>query len=940
MMVGRSGTRTMASMAVFGCLVLLLSAPFAGAQSRDTGQINGVVTDEQGGVLPGATVTILREDRGTEHTAVTDARGSYRFPAVRRGTYSVVASMDGFSSAQQDDVRLSTQQTLRVDFRMQLGSVTETVQVTAIPPLMDVQGSELATTQLSNEVLMNVPTGKNIAGIVKLTPGVHNSNPGGRSGTDGRGYSAYGGSDQGIQYAIDGVIINSPEAGEAETPLGFDSLQEINVMGLGAPAEYDGFDGVVVNATTKSGSNDIRGLVDLTFTDDDWVSSNTDDSDLERRGFFSTRQTYHVDVGGPIQADKVWFFGSLRYSLSDAKPDPGFAEGPKDRDSRMIGKVSWQLAEKQHLTGLLEYSKRTEDNIGSDDGGWYTPGTEFRGERTQYFWNLNYTNLLSDNTLFEGKFGGHFQDGTERSQSGDNDTPARFDEFTDHISGNFPFPFNADRERYMVVASLTHYTEEFLGGAHDFKFGGTWESTPVHTYFGTTGGRFYIDQGGEPYLLEQGAGYSTFATPKKFSAYAQDSWDVNEKVRLNLGLRFNRWRGSAAGQKASGGSKVTEGELIDIGTIYKPKNGLAPRIGVTIDMSGDNSAVVKAHWGKYYRQVHALFFSRLAPESDFSLFAWDGEQYVHEFTEVRDETQFTVDPDLRVPFNRQFAVGFEKELAANFSADLTGIYITNHDFMDPLNLTGIWEPVPYTDEFTGKSFTVFNQLNPGENKFLITNVEPGRDYGQAFQPLTDFEQKRTYFGITATLNKRWSNNWQAQGSYTYGRAIGTDDNEFGEFREGRSTGLGGSALYDNPNWQINADGHLTIDPTHLVKVAASTLLFEGPAEVILGTYVNIFTGNPYNQNIPLIDIQPRDQEIWAEPRGSFRNPSGILVDLKIEKLFPIKDSRASAMVDIFNVFNSGVQTDAEQSVDSQRAFGSTTGIVRPRSFRLGFRWRF
>ena len=274
------------------------------AQSRDTGAINGVVTDESGGVLPGATVTLLREDRGTAQTAVTDARGSYRFAAVRRGTYSVVASMDGFSSARQDDVRLSTQQTRRVDFSLTLGSVTETVQVSAIPPLMDVQGSELATTQLSNEVLMNIPTGKNIPGIVKLTPGVHNANPGGRSGTDGRGYSAYGGSDQGIQYAIDGMIINSPEAGEAETPLGFDSLEEINVMGLGAPAEYDGFDGVVVNATTKSGSNDIRGLVDLTFTDDDWVSSNTDDEDLERRGFFSTRQTYHVDAAGPSSQTK------------------------------------------------------------------------------------------------------------------------------------------------------------------------------------------------------------------------------------------------------------------------------------------------------------------------------------------------------------------------------------------------------------------------------------------------------------------------------------------------------------------------------------------------------------------------------------------------------------------------------------------------------------
>ena len=128
--------------------------------------------------------------------------------------------------------------------------------------------------------------------------------------------------------------------------------------------------------------------------------------------------------------------------------------------------------------------------------------------------------------------------------------------------------------------------------------------------------------------------------------------------------------------------------------------------------------------------------------------------------------------------------------------------------------------MPYTDEFTGKSFTVFNQLNPGENKFLITNVEQGRDYGQAFKPLTDFDQSRKYFGITATLNKRWSNNWQAQGSYTYGRATGTDDNNFGEFLDGRNGGLGGSALYANPNWQLNADGHLS-GPSKLRRLQAN-----------------------------------------------------------------------------------------------------------------------
>ena len=924
-----SGARAIAAVAVVACLGLLFAAPFAGAQSRDTGQINGVVTDASGGVLPGATVTLTSVERGTQQTALTDARGSYRFPAIRQGTYSVVASMDGFSSARQDGVRLSTQQTLRVDFGMQLGSVTETVQVTAIPPLIDVQGSELATTELSNEVLMNIPTGKSIREIVKLTPGVSSIEP------DENSYSGFGGSDQGTQYSVDGVIINSPEAGETETPLGFDSIEEVNVMGIGAPAEYDGFDGVVVNAITKSGSNEIRGLVDVLFENGDWSGENTDDPDLQRGGSNETQQTYHFDIGGPITRDELWFFGSVLFDHRDSPPDEGFAEGPVSKRPRIIGKISSQIGEKQHLTGMLEWSKRTDTNLGADDGGFYSPGTEFSLDRKQYFWNVNYTNLLSDTTLFEGKFGGHFQDSFE--QGNDLVTPGRQDDLTGLVSGNFPFPFAADRERYLAVAALTHYTEDFLGGSHDFKFGGAWENTPVHTYFGYTGGKFYLDLGPEPYLLYEFAGYDTFATGKKFSAYAQDSWDVNEKVRLNLGIRMNRWRGSVESNRNN--------EHFDLGTVYEPNLGIAPRIGVTIDVSGDNTAVVKAHWGKYYRQAHALYYSRVAPESDFSLLVWNPDigDYELEFTEVRDVNQFRFDDEIRVPFNRQFAVGFEKEVAQNISAEITGIYKTHHDFQDPVNLTGQFEAVPYTDEITGKSFTVFNQLNPGENQFIITNVEPGRDYGQAYLPITDFEQKRKYFGITANVDKRWADNWQAQVSYTYGRATGTDGNTLQEFREGRSGNLGGSALYENPNWQINADGKLNIDPTHVFKVAASGRFFTGSiAEFMLGTYTQAFSGNPYNENIPLIsdDIEPSNQDIWGEPRGSFRNPSGFLFDLRAEKNFPIAETSASVYMDIFNALNSGVQTEAEESVESDRGFGTTVRIVIPRTFRIGFRLRF
>jgi hypothetical protein len=903
------------------CLGALIVAPLAWSQSIETGAIVGSVTDEQGAALPGVTVTLTSPDLGTTASSVSDAHGRYRFTSIRPGTYTVEASLTGFSTARQSDVVLTVTKTLTVDFTMQLGAFEDVIEVHG-SPLIDTGASALATMEIPNQILLDVPTPRDIRSIVGLGQGVAGD-------ADGERFSAYGSSIQGIQYSVDGVVINSPEAGETEWEMDFDNLEEVSILGVGANAEYDGFSGVIVNAVTKTGSNEFHGMASIYYEDSDWTSSNTSNPDLERGGAKETAYDIPVNLGGRLIKDKLFYFASLKYSKAKSPGDPGMGVDFTSQSTRVMGKINWMPSQEQNFTAFLEYSNRDTLNIGADDSAFFTPGTTFDNVETQWGWNVNYTNLLSNNSLLEAKFGGYIQEQDELPQNGD--VPARYDEYYDQIYDNWIGPFTADRERYLLSATVTSYVDDFAG-SHEFKFGAEFERTPVHTMAGYSGDRYYISSEDEPYLRYDSYGYDTFAETDRFSLYAQDSWAVNSNFTINAGLRMNYWRGSV-------GANVNQ-EYVDMGTIFKPEIGWAPRLGFTYQLPTKKTSVIKAHWGRFFHQVIALYYSRLAPESDLSLYVWDPdeEEWIHEFTEVRDSSQYTLDDTLNMPYMDAFVLGFEKEISSLVSIDITGTYRKNADFIDRVNLTGEFEELAYDDEFTGNTYDVYNQTNPGDNQYLITNPGYCADYGQAYGPITCFKKERKYWGITASVNRRFANNWQLQGSYTYGEATGNDDNLLLEFGEGRSSSLGGSTFYSNPNAQINATGNLTIDPTHQLKFVGSVHL---PWEIVAGGFFRYFSGNTYNQIIPIYDVDPPDTNIYGEPAGSFRLDSGFNLDLRLEKAFTLgADSSLSLGVNIFNVTNEDTEVQVEQNIDGDVPFGATTNIVRPRRYQVVLRFIF
>jgi hypothetical protein len=304
----------------FLTLLLLVFSPSLFAQSRETGAIVGTILDEQNTPLPGVSITLTSPNLMGERTFVSEADGSFRFPALRPGTYALKAELAGFQTVIREDIRLTTTTRLTVDITMPMATISEQVTVIGESPTVDVKTSETASVTLTNELLRAIPSFQFVSDLVNLAPGV----------TDDVAYGASWGT--GVSYQVDGVDVGDPESGTAWVFLDYNAVEEMKVMGIGLNAEYGAFTGVIFNTITKSGGNDLSGHAEFIFQDTKkgfWSAENNqayieDFEDLESplRGMIDG--SFHL--GGPIAKDRVWFF--LGRPSSRSTPIPARTGGP------------------------------------------------------------------------------------------------------------------------------------------------------------------------------------------------------------------------------------------------------------------------------------------------------------------------------------------------------------------------------------------------------------------------------------------------------------------------------------------------------------------------------------------------------------------------------------------------------------------------------------
>lgn len=236
---------------IFAALLAVIAfgaAPTYGQEQH--GAIEGVVKDSSGAVLPGVTVH-LAGGAGVSVDAVSDATGGYRFPSVLPGTYTVTANLSGFRAEKVENIVVQLGEVKKIDFGLAVASVSENVQVSAAPPLVDVKQSTKAT-NIGGERIDLVPHNTDFSSLITQAPGANNE-------PKSDGIMIDGSSAAENRYVVDGVETTGLVSGLSAKPVLSDFVDEVQVKSSGYPAEYGGSTGGVINVITKSGTNSFSG---------------------------------------------------------------------------------------------------------------------------------------------------------------------------------------------------------------------------------------------------------------------------------------------------------------------------------------------------------------------------------------------------------------------------------------------------------------------------------------------------------------------------------------------------------------------------------------------------------------------------------------------------------------------------------------------------------
>jgi len=285
-----------------------LLAPAVAAPQSTTATILGTVTDASGAVLPGVAVTIVNEGTNNQRTVITDGTGGYEAPLLPPGAYRVEGELTGFKKIIRSGITLQVDQRARVDLSLDLGAVTETIEVRADAPLVQSESAGIGTV-VDNAKIVELPlNGRDFFQLSTLVTGAAPPAEGSQNATQGGGVSVNGAREQSNNFLLDGIDNNSLAINQIVIPPSVDAVQEFKVQSSTYSAEF-GRSGGQFNYVTRSGTNAFHGSAYEFMRN----------AALDAKNFFDSpdrdipqyqRNQFGGTFGGPIRRDTLFFFGN------------------------------------------------------------------------------------------------------------------------------------------------------------------------------------------------------------------------------------------------------------------------------------------------------------------------------------------------------------------------------------------------------------------------------------------------------------------------------------------------------------------------------------------------------------------------------------------------------------------------------------------------------
>jgi hypothetical protein len=938
---------------------LTLALGVSGAFSQtQRGSIDGRVVDNTGAVLPGVTVTVAGPLLVSPQTETTDSTGSYTFVNLLPGTYEVTYAISGFRTLVRQGVIVSVGRTTTIDPSLEVAGVEETVTVVGETPAVDLRNTNVAT-NLDQALLQEVPTSRDIWSLLQTQAPqlvLNREDVGGSEGGLQAVFSSKGTTWHQNTYSVNGVVTTDPSAtGATMYYFDYDSFEEVQVS-TGSHAAEIGTPGVYLNVVIKSGGDTFQGGASYYYENENFSSDNIDqeltDQGVTRGSSINLFSDFTAQLGGPIIKDKLRFYTSWR----DWRIHRNVVNFPLGEDTDIfsgLGSVTYQINERNQVTGFFTRQTYLKPRRGTENG-FFVPSTTWIEDDVFDIAQGTWHSTISDDTLLDARVSYSSIVFPLLPQEDATDA-GNFDLATGAYSRAQAFGYyDQDRDRLSINGAATRFLSDWHGN-HQFKFGLEYQNA------GEESTEFYVDDvttytvNGVPSFVDLRK--SQFAFQNRFhewNFFGQDSWTLNSRTTVNLGLRFSATRGFTPAQGGFAGPWFPAQDFAHQDVISW--NSLAPRAGIIYDITGEGKHALKVAYGRYHHVISTGFIGAANQNGgSFRNHVWNdtnGDTFfqpneVGEFLSQAGGNTNRVDPDLKQPKTDEFIVGIENELPHQTRLSVNFGYRKKTDLIALIN-TGApddtaWVSVPALDPGpdgvagTGdeQTINVFNRRPEFADQFTETNPE-GFD--------GDFK------GLEVVLQKRFFDDWQFLGSYAVSQSTlertAIVNGEYGGEEEGAGGfgfAPGGTLAYTSPNSGINNSGQSDFfDRTQQIKVVGS---YEVPQfDVLLAGTFKYQTGTPYGRILTLTSdangnsFNQGQVTIFAEPRESYRFPSITNVDFRASKFFVFGGRhRVEFIFDVFNLFNTNVVTNFNVNT---AAFQDPLNVYGPRVMRLGARWTF
>jgi hypothetical protein len=971
-------------------LALLVGAiPTAWAQ-LSTGNIYGVVNDEQGGALPGAEITLT----GTliaERSTTADSAGNFRFLNLDPGSYKVSVGLAGFATLNRALI-VNTGANVEVSFSMKVGQMQDTINVEAQTPVIDSKKSGTGTTFTQDE-LSKVPNSRDPWALLRTVPGVimDRVNIAGNESGQQSGFAAKGSARADAVWNIDGVNVTDMVAiGASPTYFDYDAFEEIQITTSGNDIRQS-TGGVGLNFVTKRGTNAFHGTLRGYFTHESLGSANTPDELANPTAAFLnagaralTDDTanhnqqiadYGFDIGGPIVRDRLWFWGSYgKQDIRLVRSQGNVIDKTLLKDFN--AKVNWQASDRDMVSVLWflgakqKFGRLTGNCAGCNEAATSTwnqdnayPDNPFHG-----LFKVEDNHVFSPSLFVTAKYA-YYGTGFELRPQGGLDDQAGLSSRLSQTFGTAQLSYNV-RPQHTVNVDGSYFLNG-MGGNHEVKFGLGWRKTEALTQTLWPG--------------DQVVAYDTSATnqrarvnreglgvnqTKYWSGYVGDTFS-KDRLTVNVGVRIDRQGGTAVASDVHGNDAFPNAVPgISVLGYEAPFTwmDLSPRAGFTYALDQGRRTLVRANVARYVTQLDTGVVGYANPSGNqgWAEYPWrdlNGDHFAQPgevtltsaplasgggFNPANPTNALsanTLDPDLQAPRTTEAVVGLDREVLPDFV--LSASYTFRHydrfltyprngmsaaDYVPGTTLTGT---LPGGGPYSIPTFVpVAARVTAGNNGRFATNAD---DYTQRFG------------GVEIAANKRLSNRWMFRVALGY--------NNHQEFYDAAVP-----VVLDEERAGVAAGNPTRLDVDNLVDggQVASRSTGSGAGDIFLngkwalnangmfqiGWGVEVAAsllgkqGTPYpffiNQALGLDGTQRVliTPEVDTERLDTVWN-----LDLRLAKNLKAGGANMTLTADLFNVLNANTELNRQRNLGSPR-FGELTDYLSPRILRVGLRLGF